>query len=102
MADSPESLALQVLRQHGVTPPRDVSDPCVISVAMRLKLLEGRALATSGLLVEVRHQRDEVKDACRKALELAEAEGVDRYRGTDEVRPFVEALRRALGVRAGG
>lgn len=46
---------------------------------------------------EIPSEAETLRDATRRAIESAEGESVDRYRGTDEPREFVRILREAIG-----
>lgn len=79
--------AARILRQHGVNP----NDP--VSIAARLRLLEERVKAWEACYQEARVQRDATEARIKAALEAGAEEGCDRYRGTDEPRAWVVALR---------
>jgi len=68
--------------------------------AVRVGLTETEARALCGqqpaALAAAERERDRLRAALMEALDAAEMEGIDRYRGTDEPRVFVRVLREAL------
>jgi hypothetical protein len=85
----------KILNQHGVKLPKDDADDCIVSMAIRLNLLQGRNEANFAQVTEVRGQRNTLRAAVQDAIISAENEGIDRYCGTDEPREFLVILKGA-------
>jgi hypothetical protein len=61
MPEQPGDYAQNLLRAHGVDLPQDPQDPCVLSIAGRLRLLDSRIVAYRGLLDETRVELNTAK-----------------------------------------